>query len=353
MRALGLALLLAGCAPMPAWLVDPERSPHPDCPPARFAVAVGSSRAGRADAEAQARAAIVRRLGSRIEVETDRVLSATRTGDEVTVRRSLDERVHDQAAFGHGELVRAVGPSYRRGGETFVLACLDREAAAGALRRDLAAPLERFDAAAERAHQAAVDREAPAFVVAWQAARAEVPAIAPLLGQLRALSDAPAPEEARFRARAAWIEGEAARLRTAVKLYVRATAPDVPAAQQRTLLEAVRDAARALGFTTELAGADAACPRLGPAAYLLDAEAHADCAWRSLGNECRLEVLLRAQSCAAGRTVFESGLPGTLLRGIDLRDGALALRKAFRDVVPATFEPALRRGFLGELPMGP
>ncbi len=344
---LALAAAAAGCAvaPLPGYLLDPEGSPPPACPPDRFVAAVGSSTAGRAEAEQRARAAVVKKLGSSIAVETKRVVEVSRKSGIFTSDRSLTERIEERAEFRRGDLVRTVGAPVERRGETYALACLDRAAAAAALERDLAPALSRYRAASRRAREALRAEDSAGFAAAYrEASRGALEALAGL-AQLRAVSGA-GPEPDLERDWGALLDA-AARRRESASFRIEVTGA-VPEDVRSAIASAFR--ASVAGWGTGPVAASG-CAGAGRTAYLVRVHAEPGCAWGSLGYACRPRLALRAERCGTGRVVLEASLHEPQLSGIDPDRPERALRKAVRGLTPAALEPALREAFSGELPL--
>ncbi|HEY3451344.1 MAG TPA: hypothetical protein VGK67_33610 [Myxococcales bacterium] len=349
MRSLLLVLpVLAGCATaVPAYLLDPERSPPPDCGPDRFLSAVGTSRAGRAAAEEQARAAVVKKLGSRIEIETRRIVEVSSRDGVTTSRRTLNEGVSERAEFKHAELISVVGPPVTSEGETYALACLDRARAASMLAGDLVAPLAVFDSTTARALEAGQRGDRPAFSAAYrEAGRASLQCV-PVLAQVAALG-VEGPEARKVSQALQSLAVEAARLRSLTTFQVALEAPDVPADVASTAADALRQALARVGGEARVGAAACAAG----VTYGVSARLEPRCRWGQLGHTCAPHLQLVANECSSGRVAFELGLSDPKqLAGSDLNEAPRALRRALAQLNAAFLEPRLRAALSTELPV--
>ena len=346
-----MARCACASAPLAGHLRDPENIPHPACPPARFVVGVGASVDGREEAEARARAAVVRRLGSEIAVATDRMVELSRKDGVLSTDRTLRQRFKEEAKFRHGELVALVGEPALHDGQTYAFACLDRAIAAATLERELDRPLAAFDEAAGRAERAAGQGAHAPFAAAHREAAALAPGVLVLLGQLHAVLGAPPAAEAPFRERWKQLFVREQELRASVAVRLHVQGEELPIELRANVVEALRAAFVELGVPATV-GDGAACTTADRGLYLVRVEAAAGCAWGALGHTCRPRLVARVQECSTQRLVFDAGLLPEGLRGTDGRDPERALRKALRDVTVARVAPELQRLLGGELPLG-
>src|SRR5690606_29958501 len=155
-----------------------------------------------------------------LEVETERIVAAGRSGGEVVADHSIKQVVRDKSSFSHGQLVRIVGQPERMDGEIFVLACLDREEAGAALQRDYAQPLAAFQSAAGRAVRAHGEGQRASFSAAYREALAVAPVLLPLLAEYRAITGRDGPEAAGVGEQLRLINEQAGRLRTETQLLL-------------------------------------------------------------------------------------------------------------------------------------
>jgi hypothetical protein len=349
MRHLLLVLpALAGCAAaVPAYLLDPERSPPPDCNPEQFVVAVGTSRGGRAAAEEQARAAVVKKLGSRIEIETRRIVEVSTKDGATSSERSLHEGVSEKAEYKHAELITAVGKPVTSGDETFVLACLERSKAAAALGQDLVSPLAVFDSTSARAFEAGKREDRPAFAAAFrEAGRASVQCL-PILAQIAALG-AQTAETRRVPEALRSLAVEAARLRSLTTFQVALDAQGVAPDLASSVAETLRQALARIGREARV-GEPACAPGI---TYGVSASLEPRCHWGSLGHTCAPQLQLTGRECSTQRVAFELGFTDPRqVSGSDLREADRALRRALGQLTAGLLEPRLRTALSTELPI--
>ena len=351
MRLLPSLLVVAACAsgpaPLPAYYRDPVRSPAPECPPSRFLVEAASSPDGRADAEARARAAVVRRISSAIEVETERVAEIARVDDRDVAARSLKQVIRERADFRHAELIQAAGAPEERDGVTWALACLDRERALDTLRREMETPLARFESAAVRAREALARKDGPGFTQAFHESVALEPELLPRFAGLRAIAAAPPEEERAFAASIRELHQAAGRRRAEAQIHLQVRADGLPPDLRDAVTEAFRAAIAGLGLRTVVAR-DGACP---DGVHRVQVEVTPACRWGSLGHWCRPRFTLSGEACDTHRVVFEAGLDD-LAQGVDPREVERALRKALLRIDHEKLEKKMRELFASELPLG-
>lgn len=344
----GVALAAAlGCATtLPGHFVDPERSPHPDCDPQRFVVAVGSSPAGPNEARERAARNVVNKLGSWIEVESRRVIETSRKNGLLSSERTVTEKFEQRARFAHAELIRPVGATAELGRETHALACLDRAAASAALERDLAPSLAAFRASCRRAREATDRQDSAGFASAYRAAtQAAISGLA-VVAQLRALAR-PSTAEAELDRESADLVEQASRFRAAASFRLAVTG-DVPDDLRRVVADAFRGALATVAREVRLADD---CGNASRAVYLVRVRAEGDCRWGTLGHTCRPRFGVHAEQCTSGRVVLDASVHPAELGASDARDPERALRKAIRPLSAELIEPSLREAFAAELPL--
>lgn len=351
MRLLPLLLVVAACvsapAPLPAYYRDPVGSPFAGCPPSRFMVEAASSPNGRADAEARARAAVVRRISSAIEVETERVAEVARVADRAVASRSLKQVIKERADFRHAELIQAAGAPEERDGVTWALACLDRERALETLRGEMATPLARFESAAGRAREALARKDGPGFTQAFHESVALEPELLPAFAGLRAIAAAPPAEERAFAAAIRELHQAAGRMRGEAQIHLQVRADALPPDLRDAVTEAFRGAIAGMGLRTVVTR-DASCPA---GVHRVQVDVKPACRWGSLGHWCKPRFTMSGEACDTHRVVFEAGLDD-LAQGADPREVDRALRKALLRIDHEKLGKKMRELFASELPLG-
>ena len=348
---LAAALVTSACAAaLPPYLVDPEATPHPACPPAQFIVGVGSSQQGRGDAEAQARAAVVKKLSSQIEVETDRMVNVGRRDGAAVNDHWISQNSRERGQFRHGELIKIVGSPASRGDETLVLACLDRRRAADALSADAGPLLAKFDAAAKRATAARDENDWEGFASAYREASRAIRGAFPIIVQLKALGGGAGAQGEIILSEWQEIVGTASAFRGRTVFRLRLAAKALPDEMASMVTEAVREALTSLGGTVMIS--ESGCEGASQGTFFIDVAATAECHWGGLGHSCRPRLTAVARDCHSRRQLFDAALgdPRTLV-GNDPEDEQRALKKALAKLTAASITPQLQQAFSAVLPV--
>lgn len=347
--------LAAGCAKrtptpsytdardLPPYLQDPRLHPHPQCPPTRGLAGVGRSVDAPEQARDRAVASVAASVASRVESvlrDDSQLRSVNGAEQDVTV---IEQSITQRAAFSHAELVRTVGGIERHGDEWFALACLDRVGAAKVLDEELAAPLQAFALALERAQAAASAKDPAAFATARaEADRAAVTAL-PLLAQRRAiLDDVSASQRAHALGEAmATLRTLASAFRTALRVTLHLDAQGLDAGSAAAVGERVRSALARAGVQAPLVEAQG-CG--GEASHALTLRMERGCRWGSLGHTCAVSLALKGEDCAHGTGMFDSPFP-VELKGSSTRSQEAATQRALK----ALDEDGALRGWLSPL----
>jgi hypothetical protein len=302
---------------------------------------------GREAALAHAKRNLLTKLGNTIHIEAEsfsRLVNAN--GRDSSEYRDV-QRVLEKVDFAHSDLIEVAGAPVRRGTETYVAVCMQRQQAVARLEGDLAPEVKRFETWDKAAQEAQEHADRPAFVAALGNLSVAMAAVAPTLVQIRALAGEPAPVEQRLRSRWLTLVEASTKLRSQVRFVLDMQTNERMRTVAKDVTECFRRALAALGSEVRLA---ATCPSGAAATYLIRVRADAECGRGSLGSTCRPVFEVSGQECASGRQVFRSGLDRIRINAADPRGEDRALAAMVQRMDSKAIQDELRAALKSELP---
>ncbi len=348
-----IASMLMGCAPlrpvppMPAYLDDPRKNPHPECPPEQSILAVGSSRSGLSDAKYVALGLVARQVDAKIEVKVEQVSEITRKNGETDSFRKFLREFKELSKFERSPLIKLVGAPGFRGEEAYVLACLDRARAAEELRKDLPPKLARFTAAYKNALQQEMAGDWPGFITAYLDAYGSAPSALALATQLSTVLGTNTSEEQELRRQLDILETKAADIWNHISFRMKIHSGEIPSGGE-IVAERFRSAVNRFGRGIPVESSNCQGARRGT--YLFEVTPKADCTWGPVGHTCQLRLQVEITECWSKRGVALLGISDGSLSGADRYTKEQALRYALEKLKPALLEVNLRGALASEVP---
>ena len=339
-----------GCASVPDYLVDPIAHPHPTCSPAENFIALGTDPQSPEGAVTAARARAAGQVSSTLKShqQVERTVTA-RSGDgEQTARidKQLKTVVDERVEFAHAELLRTVGQPGRTSTGFVALVCLERAAAARAIRHDVGADVAVSSQALRNAREALGRSDYAGFVVAQNTALPRAERVRDGLQQVATLGEALNPDERELLEGLSWMAAAATRLRGEARLAVRVDASGASSTVAEVAPRLVLDAAAALGVTATLA-ADAHCAA-NPGSLFIDVRVVSACRRGSLGHTCSLSMPTTLSRCGAAAATSSVDLAGPT-SGSDPREDLAAKRST--TIARAAVIRALQTLLASEVPL--